>query len=266
MTEGNVQLQKRGGKNYQGFLGMINAFSSSFFKVKSLDIVVLEGTNDLSVGEFAGFASLYGSIEFLTIYNRNGVGPIDAALYFRDKYGSEVQLDSVTGIANGASDFLSPYFDFFTLLLLSKGDQFILRISGDISSGEGVHVARSVCQMGSSLFLREGINEKILQSSLEYQGPPGAAATIALLSVINTSATAVDWESVSIDSQGFAIQGIGSPGQIPAGGAGVIALPCVPGITGKVEFTSGLPSEGYLYGSIVEIMPMNAYDAEPVIE
>lgn len=253
----NVPLQQRAGKNYDPFLGLIESFGFDQAKLNSNELVVLEGTDDLKdviIGESIPFFGVSGS--GFTIQNLTGA-PIDAALYFEDKYGSSIKVDEDTAIPDDGTSGLA----FSAAIVLAEGDKLVLRITGNVTAQDGVILTRSATKLLPSIFERQAVNEKITQSSFRYKGVPGVNPAAALLGVANMSSSDVNDVSITVhlpDGSSYTE----SYGSILAGETAQIPLLGVGGIETEVVIDS-LPADGYLYGAILVVAPTNGYQVQP---
>lgn len=257
MAHGNPDLQRRAGRNYPAFLGILQAQSFDAFNLKSNTTVVLEGSNDLNdtilpasiVAAFTGFLSP----DFISIVNKSG-GSIDAGLYFVDKYGSEVEI-ATTSIPDNGDGGLSP-----DLFFLSAGDRYELRTT----ASAGVSVFRGTVLATPQLFLRLASNERVTKTSFDFPYRAGVSPIANLYNLINTSpTTSVDYEVDYTFENGDVVTNA-SNGTISSGDVEAITIATL-GSKGKatIRFTTPLPTDGYLYGAPIEIVPVNEYEPHP---
>lgn len=258
-NNGNVQLQLRGGKNYPALSAIVKSMSRDSLVLKNTELVVLEGTDDLDVVETIGgllYVIPFLPDEFVSVHNRTG-GDLQVALCLEDKYGSSIELDSEI-----IPDDDYGYFETGTLFCLSKGDRLVLRVlSGNIAAGDGVAVNREMCRIVPGLLTRLTLSEKITQSTFKYGGTPGVSNVYAIYNIFNMSSTPVDiTQTIYLEGNPYEV----NSDTLDPWDYAELYLIAHEGIETELQF-SPLPGDGYLYGAIVGIGVVNAFNAQPLL-
>jgi hypothetical protein len=264
MTQGSVLLQQRAGKNYPSIVGSILGLKIEEILATKNEYVVAKGSDDLSkviVVSAAAGVVIGGLGGLIFVENRTGAQLAEAALYLRDKFGTETQLDVETLIATGITVTLEGSGG----LSLSKGDSLILRIDGDVSAGNGVVITRILSQLDPNFYQRLDVNKKITQNPYQFKNLKGVWPTTSLLNLINTSPTTDVNITVELHTDEGIVQVIPSSA-VPAPGlpllhGGVAAVPLFANGTTYVHFDV-IPADGYLYGAPLNIYPSNGVEED----
>ncbi|MFQ5339972.1 MAG: hypothetical protein ACE5F6_00340 [Anaerolineae bacterium] len=255
MSNGNVPLQLRGGRNYDAALGILKSFTIDQVKIETNEIVVLEGTDDLDVVQIAD--AFLGIAESGYSLRNNTDAPIDAALFLEDRYGSSIKVDEQTAVPSGTAATL----EFVSFFSLRKGDRLVVRVTGSVTAGDGILLIRSIAQLSSNYAERLTLNEKITQTAFRYPGVPGVAPAAAFLSVANFSAEDVGFEATTVFPDG-SLDTQSDAGMLTAEEVTEIPIFAQGGIETQVQLDS-LPSSGYLYGAYAMIIPTDRVLIQP---
>jgi len=256
-SQANPQLQRRAGRNFPGFLGVISGQNCDSFKMSSTDLVLAEPKGDEIVLP-AGPALLTAGFS-CKLFNSSGVA-LDFDLVFVDEFGSEYVCDTASAVADGATDTLSPP----TFLYLKEGEKLILRVtSGNPLGGNGVHVTRAMTTAPQSI-LFDAKTYKLTVPELVLAPPEGVSAVGSYFGFINHSPGNVSVAQYRrFDLDGFDFPNPAAPSVIAAGAAQLFTDGNYAHDASLVLKVASLPASGYVLVKESLTYPQNGFPLDP---